>query len=196
MSGALVEQFCEKMTAWGARFIVDTQCTRFRHPALAEALEVWRRQADPQGVVARRAMTPKILQPFITKTALFERIDQPLGAYRWRARVTGQEFTLAYAEMSGKFLDEVLPPKYLLRWRSLGDLVLACGGPVRYLTVTEAFHRENSVLEHLFVPLADDAGKLSQLLLVCHFERGAEWKTVVAEEAGFGHRACGPEPQT
>lgn len=186
----LIEQFCQNMTAWGARFILDTQCNRFRHPALAQALAVCREHAGPDGLTNRKALNPRVMQPFLKKVALFERVEHPPGPKRWRARVTGEEFTLAYAEMSGKYLDEVLQRKFLLRWKALADFVLAWGKPVRYLTVTEAFNRDNSVLEHLLVPLMGN--ELSHMLLVGHFQRGAKWDTVVAEEAAFGHKAHGP----
>jgi hypothetical protein len=132
------------------------------------------------------------LGSFVKKVSIFERVPRPFGTYRYRARLTGQEFMLAYAEMSGKFLDEVLSPKYLLRWKKLGDLAFAWGAPVRYLTVTEAFSRDYSVLEHFIAPLLDEAGEATQLLFVCNFERGRAWESVVADERIFSEEAaCG-----
>jgi hypothetical protein len=181
----LIEQFQNEMTATGARFIADTRCDRFRDPALATALKVWREHAETTGIPKRRDLTPRIMQSFLKKVALFERIDQPFGTHRFRARLTGQEFTLAYAEMSGKFLDEVVPAKALMRWTLLGNFVLSWGRPLRYLTVTEAFNRDNSVLEQLMAPLLDDAGNVTQILFVGNFERGRDWATVAAEEETF-----------
>ncbi len=182
---AVIERFQAAMSALGARFIIDTRCAHFHEPALAAALKVWQDHAGPTGLPKRRDLTPKVMQPFLKRVALFERVDQPFGTYRYRARLTGQEFTRAYAEMSGKFLDEVLPKKFLVRWKLLGDVVLAWGRPIRYLTPTEAFNREFSVLEHLMAPMLDDAGQATQILLVGNFERGRDWAEVQAEEKKF-----------
>jgi hypothetical protein len=188
---AIVERFRTEMDALGARFIVDTQCVRFRDPDLSAVLKLWHEHCGADGIPKRRELTPQVLRTFVKKVSIFERVAQPFGTYRYRARLTGQEFTLAYANMSGKFLDEILSPKYLLRWKKLGDLVLAWGGPVRYLTVTEAFSREHSVLEHFIAPLLDDGGKATQLLFVCNFERGRAWETVVAEEQKIAEASIG-----
>lgn len=180
---AVIERFQEAMTALGARFVIDTHCDHFHEPALAEALKVWQDHSGPTGIPKRRDLTPKVMQPFLKRVAVFERVDQPFGTYRYRARVTGEEFTRAYAEMSGKFLDEVLPKKFLVRWKLLGDVVLAWGRPIRYLTPTEAFNRGFSVLEQLMAPMLDDAGRATQILFVGNFERGRDWAEVQAEEA-------------
>jgi hypothetical protein len=182
---AVIERFQQAMTALGARFIIDTRCDHFREPALAEALTVWQEHAGPTGIPKRRDLTPKVMQSFLKRVAVFERVDRPFGTYRYRARLTGQEFTLAYAEMSGKFLDEVLPKKFLVRWKLLGDVVLAWGKPIRYLTPTEAFSRDYSVLEQLMAPMLDDAGNATLLLFVGNFERGQDWAAVEAAEAAF-----------
>jgi hypothetical protein len=191
---ALIERFKAEMTALGARFIIDTQCARFRDPLLSEALAVWRAHCDAGGTARRRDLTPHAMRAFLKRVAVFERVAQPFNTYRYLARLTGQEFTLAYADMSGKFIDEVLPTKFLVRWKKLGDVVLAWGGPVRYLTVTEAFSRDYSVLEHFIAPLLDDAGKATQLLFVCSFERGCDWDTVVAEESRAAEGAVEMSP--
>jgi hypothetical protein len=182
---ALIERFRAEMTALGARFIIDTKCDRFRDPDLTEALRIWREHCEAGGIPKRRDFTPQVMRPFLKKVAMFERVEQSFETYRYRARLTGQEFTLAYAEMSGKFIDEVLSAKYLVRWKKLGDVVLAWGGPVRYLTVTEAFSRNHSILEHFIAPLLDDAGKPTQLLFVCNFERRCEWDVIASEECRF-----------
>ena len=183
--GALIERFKTEMTALNARFIIDTRCERFRDPDLADALTVWREHCEAGRIPRRRDLTPQVMRRFLKKVSIFERVAQPFGAYRYRARLTGQEFTRAYADMSGKFIDEVLSTKYLVRWKKLGDVVLAWGGPVRYLTVTEAFDRDYSALEHLIAPMLDDAGQTTQLLFVCNFVRGCQWDTLVAEESSF-----------
>lgn len=168
----------------GAHMLLDPHCVRFRDPALGEALEVWRAIAG-DGIPKRRDMTPKVMRPFLNKVALMERLDQPHGTFRYRARLTGQEFTLAYAEMSGKFFDEVVPKKYLARWKQLIDGVLSAMQPLRCLIVPEAFNRDHSVLEMLLAPLLDDDGKANQILFVGKFERGASWAAVAAEEQRF-----------
>jgi len=180
---ALIDRFRAEMKALGARFIIDTKCDRFRDPDLVQARNVWRSRCGAGGIPKHHDLPPKVMRPFLKKVAIFERVAAPSGHHRYRARLTGQEFTLAYDEMSGRFLDEVLSQKYLARWTKIVDVVLAWGRPVRYLTVTEAFGRGHSVLEHFIAPLLDDAGAATHLLFVCNFERRCEWDTVVADES-------------
>lgn len=191
---AVIEHFRSEMASLGARFVIDTACRRFRDPDLAAALAMWRDHCPPDGLPTRRSLTPQVMRRFLKKVAIFERIAAPFGTFRYRARLTGQEFALAYADLSGKYLDEVVPAKYLVRWKKLGDVVLAWGGPVRYLTVTEAFGREYSALEHFIAPLLDNAGNPTQLLFVCNFERGCAWDAIIAEEGRFAANAPGASP--
>jgi PAS domain len=178
----VMENLRRALISAGARAFFDPQCRSFRDPVLAEALTLWRANAG-SGIPPRRAMTPQTMRAFLTKVALFERIDQPFCAYRYRARLTGPEFTRAYADMTGKFLDDVVPKAYFGRWKLMLDAVLAHGAPFRCITVPEAFNRDHSVLEMLLAPLADDAGKPNQVLFVGNFERGKVWAEVEAEEA-------------
>ncbi len=187
---AVFEQMRKTAVELEANMLLDPHCVRFRDPALGEALKVWRTAAS-DGLPKRRDMTPKVLRPFLNKVALMERLDQPHGTFRYRARLTGQEFTLAYAEMSGKFLDEVVPKKYLARWKLLIDGVLTAMQPLRCLVVPEAFNRDHSVLEMLLAPMLDDDGKPNQILFVGNFERGRDWAAVQAEEPTLLHARDG-----
>ena len=168
----------------GTRFIVDSRCDRFREPALAEALAVWREKANGNSAPRRSDMTPQAMRNFVKRVALFEAVPTECGT-RYRARITGQEFTFAYADMTGKFIDEVVPPKYLVRWMAAVEAVQAHMGPFRMIGVPEAFDRDHSVLEMLLAPLLDDDDKPNFVLFVGNFERGRAWVDVEADEAAI-----------
>lgn len=180
---AVLASFSTQMIALGGKFVLDARCARFRAPVLGLALAWWREAAGPAGIPRREAMTPAVMRPFIKKIALFERVERHGGGHRYRARLTGQEFAAAYTEMSGKFVDEVVPEKYLPRWNLVADMALACQAPIRLLLLPEAFNRDHSVLECLIAPLLDETERPTQFFVVANFERGQSWAAVEAEEA-------------
>jgi Uncharacterized protein conserved in bacteria len=171
-----------QLTAEGARFLLDTKLDHFRNPRLADALLFWRENTSPGSIPPRRHFTPQAMRSFLRNVALFERMVQQDGTYRVRARLTGQEFTKVYTEMSGHFIDEIVPDKYLRRWTLLIDAVLGYRRPIRTLAVPEAFDRKHSVVELLLAPLAGDDGEPSLVLVVCSFEFGTSWQTIWNEE--------------
>jgi hypothetical protein len=169
----------------GASLIIDGRCDRFRSPALAGALAVWRDKAGSAVAPRRSDMTPQVMRPFLKRVALFECLPGERGTVRYRARITSQEFAAAFAEMTGKFVDEVVDPKYLARWKAVLEVVQARLAPLRIIGVPQAFNRDNSVLEMVLVPLLDDDGKPNFVLFVGNFEHGRDWAEVEADEARY-----------
>lgn len=166
----------------GGRYIIDTGCGRFRHPALADALGVWRTHAGSSGIPRCRDLGPQVMRTFLKKIALFELVERFPGVFDYRARLTGPEFSAAYTEMTGRFFDEAVNGKYLLRFRLLADAALATRKPFRCLCVPEASKHANAILEFLLAPLLDDSDEVKQILFVGNFERGRDWASVEAEE--------------
>lgn len=182
---SVIEDLRAALTNDGLQFLIDTRLQHFRHPQLAEALEFWRKRTGPDGIPVRRDFTPQTMRAFLDRVALFEGVKQPTGASRLRARLTGREFARSYAEMSGKYIDEIVPERYRARWNLIWNAVVGFRRPFRMVQVPEAFNRKHSIVEYLLAPLLDDAGELNQVLMVCNFEFGVPWETVQAEEAEY-----------
>ncbi len=177
-----IEVLRRTLTRDQSRYIIDTDCSRFNHPALAEALRIWRAHAAPHGIPSHRDLGPQVMRPFLKKVALFEYVERFPGEFDFRARLTGPEFSAAYTEMTGKFFDEVANRKHVSRFRSLAATMLAYRQPFRCLCVPEAFTHEDVTLEFLLAPLLDDSGETRQILFVGNFERHRSWSSVTAEE--------------
>jgi hypothetical protein len=78
-----------------------------------------------------------------------------------------------------------VPQEFYRRWALLFHAAQDYGRPFRVVFVPEAFGREHSVAELLLAPLLDDDGELNQFVVTLHFEFGAVWETVYAEEVRY-----------
>ena len=181
----IIEQMQADAKRLGWTGIVTANCNRFRDKDLADAYALWCAKAGPDGIPLRRDMTPRAMQSFLTKVALFEKIAGPDGRHRYLARLTGPKFATLMTEMSGKVIDDVVPAEFLPRWYLVGDGVLAYRAPVRAIGIPEAFGRDFLTAEYLFAPLLDDQGKVKLLLAVVNYESGRSWSAIAAEEAAF-----------
>lgn len=181
---AVIDKLLVDLRDQGVKVLLDPEIVRFRNPTLAEALKLWHQKAaeGAGGIPFRRDFTPQSMRPFLQKIALFEAVKQPPDSYRLRARLTGNEFARTFAEMSGKFIDECVPAKFLRRWTLIWEALADSRRPFRGLNIPEAFGRNHSVVEWLAAPLLDDCGDLTQALLVCNFEFGGSWEAVCISE--------------
>ncbi|MDE2163641.1 MAG: hypothetical protein KGJ53_10795 [Alphaproteobacteria bacterium] len=167
----------------GWPMLYDASC-QFHHPQLKELHALWRGMADRDGVPPRRGMTARLLQPYMRMLALFERVLSDAGPRRYRVRLMGSSLTRFLEDMTGHFLDEVLPEKYLPRWYVKNDVTLATGAPLRMLVRADTFDKSFMVGEYLCLPLLADDGERRLVLAAAHFDSTHPWSAVMAEECG------------
>jgi hypothetical protein len=175
---ASVEALNEAAGAQRWPMIADPGC-EFASPLLAELLALWQTEAA-QGVPARQAMTARKLQPFMRNIAIYERIGE--GAQRrYRVRLMGSGIVQYYGELTGKYVDEAVPEKYLARWYAVSDITLATHKPVRLLLRADTFDKSYMVAEYLCAPLAAEAGTVKFVLVGMNFDGHRPWPVVLAE---------------
>jgi hypothetical protein len=161
----------------GWPIIADETCA-FDHAMLTELLALWRGEAA-NGIPARAAMTARKLQPFMRNIALYERIGD--GAQRrYRVRLMGSGIVQYYGELTGKFVDEVVPEKFLDRWYALSDIALLSQKPVRLLLRADTFDKSYMVAEYLCAPLVSDSGLAKFVLVGIVFDGKRPWNVVEA----------------
>ncbi len=161
--------------------LCDPSCA-FRHPKHRELLSLWRNLAGQDGIPFRRQLTARVLKPYLTSVALYERVDEADGSRRYRLRLMGSDIVQNVGEFTGKFLDETVPEKFLPRWHALPDVTLESGGPVRLLIRYDTFNKAYMIAEYLSVPLRADDGTVKLVLYAGHYDGAHAWSEVDAEE--------------
>jgi hypothetical protein len=162
----------------GWPILADETCA-FDHAMLAELLALWRSEAD-SGTPARSAMTARKLQPFMRNIAIYERIGEG-NQRRYRVRLMGSGIVQYYGELTGKYLDEAVPEKFLARWYAVSDVSLLSQKPLRLLLRADTFDKSYMVAEYLCAPLVSDSGLTKFILLGMVFDGKRPWSVVEAE---------------
>jgi hypothetical protein len=127
---------------------------QFSNASYGELLDLWRRKTGNRRMPARSDMTPRDLKDVLRHILVLERVSQNPSRYKFRLVGTG--LTHLAGELTGKMVDEVVPPEHLPRWTECCDLVLDGGQPMRFLGRVHLEGREYLDAENLFVPLAND----------------------------------------
>lgn len=173
-----VQAFNDAATEQGWPILCDEGCD-FSNPMLAELLALWRTEAG-EGIPARHAMTARKLQPFMRNIAIYERIGE--GAHRrYRVRLLGSGIVQYYGELTGKYVDDVVPEKFLARWYALSDVTLIAQKPMRLVLRADTFDKSYMVAEYLCAPLTADGGATKFVLLGMIFDGRRPWSVVEAE---------------
>ncbi|HUO98049.1 MAG TPA: PAS domain-containing protein [Rhizomicrobium sp.] len=171
--------FNEAAARAGWPILCDDTCD-FTHPMLGGLLELWREEAE-QGIPERQEMTARKLQPFMSNVAIYERLSERTQR-RYRVRLMGSNIVQHYGELTGKYIDEVVPEKYLARWYALSDVAICGRKPVRVLLRADTFDKSHIVAEYLCAPLLADGGGAKFVLLGMVFDGRRPW-SVVEDEA-------------
>jgi hypothetical protein len=185
------ERFNQAALVNGWPLLCDPYC-HFTDTRLRKAVALWFDKADGH-IPRRRDMTVRVLQPFISQLSLYERQPQPDGTTRWKVRLMGTEVALTTAEMTGKYIDEVIKPEFLPRWDLCGETVLRHGRPLRFLRRTDSFGKKYLVSEDFAAPLLNDKGQTEINMSISSFENFDPWE-IVEERARqeLNHSCCPP----
>ena len=110
----------------------------------------------------RAEITPRDFKEFLPHVAIFERTATYPSSYV--IRLVGTGLTRIAGHVSGKALAECVPPDLLPRWIESFDLILDASMPLRFLGRVQLNGHEYLDAEHLYVPLANDAGLPTYLM--------------------------------
>lgn len=125
----------------------------------------------------RAEMTARALKPWLRHVAIYERVSEARSQPRYRVRLMGSAYQEVFGDLTGQFLDEVLPPEAVPLWHAVLDVVLAGGRPTRFLTRSEITGKDYLISEYCSVPLANDAGESAYVMGVGYYEAGS-WDDV------------------
>jgi hypothetical protein len=183
-------QNAAEFNALAAREGWPTLCDRtvhFDRPELAALLSLWHQKAGPSGIPARADMTPRVLKPFLRDVAIYERVSDGAGSRRYRVRLLGDTVAHVMGDLTGKFIDKAVAPKFLPRWYASLDATLAAGAPLRFLSRSDTNDMSFLVAEYFSAPLLGPDGTPSMVLGVAHYDGARGWDDVAAEACRHLH---------
>lgn len=152
----------------------------FIHPDLARLLALWRSEAGTDGIPPRRAMSPRLLKPFLRDIAIYERAGEA-GKRRYRVRLMGTAFAQITGDLTGKFVDEAIPFEFVPRWHAALDATLGARMPLRFLGREDTNQMTFLTGEFFSAPLMADDGQLNQVLAAARYSGKRPWEEVDAE---------------
>lgn len=160
----------------------------FSDPSYGQLLDLWRDKARGRPMPARSDISPRDLKDILRHVLVLERVSQNPSRYRFRLVGTG--LTQMAGELTGKMVDEVVPPEHLSRWVGCGDLILDGGQPMRFLGRVHLKGREYLNAENLYVPLSNDAGQPTFVMGLCRYtprrsENEESWESQIASIPGI-----------
>lgn len=156
--------------------LIDSQC-RFSERKLIAAHDLWQQKAAG-GLPRRQDMTARLLQPFIPQLTIYERVSGTDGTLRYRVRLMGTNTVQFTAEMTGRFVDEMIDPEHLPRWFVLGQTILRQNAPLRVLYRGDSFHKRHVVGEVFAAPMLSIDGRADLIMAITTFEGADSWEVV------------------
>jgi hypothetical protein len=159
----------------------------FRDPIHNELLNLWRTKAGDRKMPKRSDMTLRDLKGVLRHLLILERVDQNPSKFRFRLVGTG--LTAMAGELTGKTIEEVVPPEHLARWIECCDLVLEGGQPLRFLGRVHLQGKEYLNAENLYVPLANDNDEPAFAMAMCRYtprdtDAEQDWENEIASLPG------------
>lgn len=157
----------------------------FRRPELAAMLALWREQTKDGAAPHRHCMTPQLLKSHLPHVAIYERVQAAHDKHRYRVRLMGTKFSAVMGDLTGKFIDEAVPPHFLARWHAALDASLDAGVPLRFLSRSDTSGKTFLYGEYLQAPLLSGDGAMNMLFAASIYTPAASWREIAGNEPLF-----------
>jgi hypothetical protein len=157
----------------------------FEEPQLAFFVETWRSQLRGRVMPARADLTARVLKEHLHRIMLLERVEDEERGRRYRVRLLASGLALVWGDMTGKYLDEVIPPHLLPRWYGFSDAVLHIRQPLRFTAKVDDQGKDFLVAELAVVPLCDEAGRPTMAMAAIHTSGDMSWEAAMARFDGI-----------
>jgi hypothetical protein len=136
-------------------FVIDRSLS-FTRPATIKALEYWRSRKGDRVMPSRADISPAALRGVLPQIALVDvpGAGDPPTAYV--IRLAGDAIIQVYGPLTGKPIDQILPPAILERWIACFDAARTGAAPIR--VASRVAYQGKSWLqgEVLLAPLGQD----------------------------------------
>ena len=153
----------------------------FRRPELAAMGALWRKMAGDAPAPRRGDMSLRALKDHLANVVIYERLDEDTRCYR--VRLMGTQFAQVMGDLTGKLIDEAIPPEFLPRWHAALDAVLDGGVPLRFVSRSDTANKSFLVGEFFEAPLLADNGTMNLVIAAGIFTPAADWHELLANIA-------------
>ena len=169
--GAAPQDVAAQINALGARanwpIVWDAACA-FVTPSLRSVQQLWFAKCGGRRFPARDDFSLSDLRSLAKYTAFIAAVGGDEGL-RFKTRVMGSELERVFVPMTGRFIDEVMPPFFAAKWATMFLAALRGGAPVRAFGRLEYRERRHVISEIMFAPLAQDGETADGLMAVVQF---------------------------
>lgn len=137
----------------------------FKTPKLQHVLDVWNQKRGARCMPARKDFTIRDLGCVAPQLCIVQVVHED-GRRRFKIKLMGTILDHYLAPITGKFVDEAVPPQFLCRWTSMYASALDRKAPMRITSRVAYRDQLYLVCEGLVLPLADDGQTPSGVLFV------------------------------
>ncbi|MBI3678057.1 MAG: PAS domain-containing protein [Proteobacteria bacterium] len=128
----------------------------FDHAELTALCNLWLSKVQDGRLPSREQFDLRTLKTFVRNVSIIERVADEGPRYRFR--LLGTDMVQVFGEVTGKLLDDVVPPERLDNWNAGYDAVLACGLPLRFVSHYRIPKVDYLTGESFTAPLRTDEG--------------------------------------
>jgi hypothetical protein len=133
----------------------------FESRELKEALKYWQSCCGGHSRPARASMNPAGMTKFLPLITLVD-VHQPAGGARgYRIRLAGSNVEQIYGNLTGRLIEDALPPAIAARWRNCLDIAYEADRPLRLTGQAAIGNKRWLTGEILLAPLGDPNGPIS-----------------------------------
>jgi len=174
------DRFNERARAEGWASFCDP-CLSFHRLEFRLLVATWRDLSNEDRLPSRKDLTPRRLKSLLRNIVIYERVAN--GSVHYRVRVMGTAFTDIMGDLTGHFLDDVVPAEHMPRWQAALDTALEAGVPLRFVARADTPCKSFLVGEYFEAPLLDDEGRPNMVLAAGHFAP-RHWADVMERQTG------------
>jgi hypothetical protein len=129
----------------------DTQLS-FDKPELTRFVSVWEEQRGDRLMPSRGDMQARALKHLLNRVILFERIKADDNR-RYHVRLMGTGLSPIWGDLTGKYVDEAIPPHLQPRWHAFLDVTIAHRAPMRFVSRVDYQEKHFLTVEIAAAPL-------------------------------------------
>jgi hypothetical protein len=174
------EKFNARARAEGWASFCDP-CLGFHRMEFRLLVATWRDLNEHEHLPCRKDLTPRRFKSLLRNIVVYERVAN--GSVHYRVRVMGTAFSDIMGDMTGQFLEDVVPAEHMPRWQAALDTALEAGAPLRFVARADTPCKSFLVGEYFEAPLLDDDGCPSMVLAAGHFAP-RHWADVMERQTG------------
>lgn len=105
----------------------------FEQRELNALTEIWAQKSEGKSFVTRADFDARTVKPYMRNLFILDVVRQPDSSRRYRYRYMGSALVEVFGEQTGRYLDEFIPAKKLVRWTAAHDLIVMSKRPMRFL---------------------------------------------------------------